>query len=103
MKFRHIVVVFVVSDITFLAGLILGANSYVGMPNLRTPLEGSVIDFLYIGEKDTFLAKINNSVGYYKYKFSGKQPKVGKYQIIGLGEHAQRGLLPLPDLVEVTK
>ncbi|MEI7513099.1 MAG: hypothetical protein WCJ74_00565 [bacterium] len=81
--------------VSLVVGFVWGTYASVGETDGRIIFEGSVIEFLYIGENDTFLAKVDNSIKYRHYKFAGEKPKVGKYQIIGLGEHAQRGLLPL--------
>jgi hypothetical protein len=91
------------SVVVFLFSARIGRSAGVGKPNQGTPSEGQNIEFLYIGEGNTFLAKVgSSSTMYYTFKFSGEQPKVGKYRIVGIGQ-GKRELLPLPDLVEVTK
>jgi len=84
-------------------GSFLGHLAGTGNPKAEPLPEGINIEFLYIGEGNTFLAKVgSSSTMYYTFKFSGEQPKVGKYRIVGIGGD-KRELLPLPDLIEVTK
>jgi hypothetical protein len=78
-------------------GTFMGNQSGRGNPKFETVPEGVNIEFLYVGEENTFLAKVGESSAiYYNYKFSGEQPKVGKYRIVGVGSD-RRELLPLTE------
>ena len=76
-------------------GSFLGHLAGTGNPKAEPLPEGINIEFLYIGEGDTFIAKIGHSTEYHKYKFSGEQPKVGKYRVVGIGMD-KRELIPIP-------
>jgi hypothetical protein len=84
--------------------LVLGAYTDNSNRNSNTNAlpEGETIEFLYIGEGDTFVAKIKDVTSYRKYKFSGEQPKVGKYRIVGVGKD-KRELIPISDTTEASK
>ena len=73
-----------------------------GYSKSKSPPEGPTIEFIFIGDGNTFLAKVGNTTQYYEYKFSGKQPKIGKYRIVGIGNDKLE-LIPIPDTAESSK
>jgi hypothetical protein len=80
----------------------IGASSGRGKPTGSAPLDGKNIEFLFIAEDDTFLAKIDNLVTYRQFKFSGEQPRLGHYRIVGIGG-LKKEVLPITTPVESSK